>query len=142
MTNDQSTIEAQGNLEVAANTLNNTRPAPTVETVTTDVDSLHQTKRAKYMPCGTGGPDSHTSCTQEVWDDYYSKPRNDTFSASDIVSSTSGPNAVDRSVVVNINGTPTTLYYNTLTTNVDGTIRTTDLRRTKDRAMRTLREMM
>ncbi|MEZ2353470.1 hemagglutinin repeat-containing protein [Caballeronia sp. RCC_10] len=123
VTNDQSTIEAQGNIEVATNTLYNTRPAPTVETVTTGVETLFQTKRSKYMPCGTGGPDSHTSCTQEVWDDYYSKPRNDTFSAADVVSSTSGAGAVDRAVVVNINGTPTTLYYNTLTTNADGTVK-------------------
>ncbi|MDB0574184.1 hypothetical protein LBW59_26040, partial [Ralstonia solanacearum] len=30
VTNDQSTIEAQGNLEIATQTLNNVRPAPNV----------------------------------------------------------------------------------------------------------------
>ncbi|MGF6553316.1 filamentous hemagglutinin family protein [Paraburkholderia youngii] len=54
VTNDQSTIQAQGNLQIAAQTLTNSRPAPTVQTVTTDVETVHQTKRGKYMACATG----------------------------------------------------------------------------------------
>ncbi len=122
VTNDQSTIEADGNIEVATQTLTNTRPAPTVETVTTGVDTVHQTKRSKYIPCTTTGPDSHTSCTQSVWDNGYIAPVNATFSGSDVVSQTSGPSATDNMLVVNVNGQPQTIWYNTLTTNADGTI--------------------
>jgi filamentous hemagglutinin len=121
VTNDQSTIEAQGNIEIATQTLTNTRPAPTVETVTTDVQTEHQTKRDKYMACTpTNGDKGY--CTQEMWDNGYKNPLNSTLSAADVVSTSSGPNAVDRVLVVNVNGQPQTIYYNTLTTNADGTI--------------------
>ena len=121
VTNDQSTIEAQGNIEIAAQTLTNARPAPTVETVTTDVDTVHQTKRSKYMACTTENADK-SYCTQAMWDDGYIAPINATFSSSDVVSQTTGPNATDKVLVVNVNGQPQTIYYNTLTTNTDGTI--------------------
>ncbi|BBU31404.1 hypothetical protein BTHE68_51380 [Burkholderia sp. THE68] len=128
VTNDQSTIEALGNIEVATNTLTNTRPAPTIETVTTDVDTVHGTKRKKYIACngGTsasdpGGP-TGSACNQALWDYGYKNPLNVSFSDADVVSSTSGPDAVDRVLVVNIAGKPTTIYYNTLTQNADGTI--------------------
>jgi len=121
VTNDQSTIEAQGNIEIAAQTLTNTRPAPTVETVTTDVATVHQTKRDKYMACATGNSDKGY-CTQSMWDNGYSAPITATWSAADIVSQSSGPNATDRALVVNINGQPRTIYYNTATSNADGTV--------------------
>jgi filamentous hemagglutinin len=121
VTNDQSTIEAQGNIEVATQTLTNTRPAPTVETVTTDVETEHQTKRDKYMACTpTNGDKGH--CTQEMWDNGYKNPLNSTFSSADVVSTASGPDATDRVLVVNVNGQPRTIWYNTLTANADGTI--------------------
>ncbi|MFP3563682.1 hemagglutinin repeat-containing protein [Paraburkholderia sp. SIMBA_030] len=122
VTNDQSTIEAQGNIEIAAQTLTNTRPAPTVETVTTDVETLHQTKRDKYMACATGNADSHSSCTQAVWDYGYKTPIDATYSVSQIVTETVGSNATDRLLVVNVNGQPQTIWYNSITTNGDGTI--------------------
>jgi len=121
VTNDQSTIEAQGNIEVATQTLTNTRPAPTIETVTTDVDTVHQTKRSKYMACTTTNADKGY-CTQAMWDDGYIAPITATWSAADVVSQTSGPNATDKVLVVNVNGQQQTVYYNTLTTNADGTI--------------------
>ncbi|CAB3755762.1 hemagglutinin repeat-containing protein [Paraburkholderia solisilvae] len=122
VTNDQSTIEAQGNIEIAAQTLTNTRPAPTVGTVTTDVETVHGTKRDRYMACTPTNADAHSSCTQEVWDYGYLNPLDVTFSKADIVSTASGANAADRVLVVNVNGQPQTIYYNTLTTNADGTI--------------------
>jgi filamentous hemagglutinin len=121
VTNDQSTIEAQGNIEVATRTLTNTRPAPTVETVTTDVGTEHQTKRDRYMACTPTGTDKE-HCTQAMWDNGYKNPLNSTFSGTDVVSTASGPNAVDRVLVVTVNGQPQTIYYNTLTANADGTI--------------------
>ncbi|MFM0500963.1 hemagglutinin repeat-containing protein [Paraburkholderia caffeinilytica] len=121
VTNDQSTIEAQGNIEVATQTLTNTRPAPTVETVTTDVDTVHQTKRDAYMACTTAGSDKGY-CTQDMWNNGYLAPLNTTFSVADVVSQKSGPNAADKVLVVNVNGQPQTIWYNTLTTNTDGTI--------------------
>ncbi|CAE6905080.1 tRNA nuclease CdiA-2 [Paraburkholderia domus] len=121
VTNDQSTIEAQGNIEVATQTLTNTRTAPTVETVITDVETEHQTKRSKYMACATGNADKGY-CTQAMWDDGYIAPVNTTFSSSDVVSQAAGPNATDKVLVVNVNGQPQTIYYNTLTSNADGTI--------------------
>ncbi|SEK01683.1 two-partner secretion domain-containing protein [Paraburkholderia diazotrophica] len=122
LTNDQSTIEAQGNTEVATQTLTNTRPAPLVTTVQTDVATVHQTKRDKYMACATTNADNHSSCTQAVWDYGYQGPVNATYSSADVVPTTNGPNATDRVVVVNINGQPTTIYYNSITTNADGSI--------------------
>ncbi|CAG4898087.1 hemagglutinin repeat-containing protein [Paraburkholderia gardini] len=121
VTNDQSTIEAQGNIEIATQTLTNTRPVPTVETVTTDVDTVHQTKRSKYMACTTGNADKGY-CTQAMWDDGYIAPITATWSGADVVSQTTGPNASDKVLVVNVNGQPQTIWYNTLTTNTDGTI--------------------
>lgn len=120
--NDQSTLQAQGNVEIAAQTLTNTRPAPDVETVTTGVSTVYQTKRAKYMACATMNADGHSSCTQAVWDYGYRSPVDTTFAVPDVVSETSGPNATDNVLVVNVNGTPQTIYYNTLTNNGDGTV--------------------
>ncbi|ABE29341.1 hemagglutinin repeat-containing protein [Paraburkholderia xenovorans] len=121
VTNDQSTIEAQGNIEVATQTLTNTRPAPAVETVTTDVETEHQTKRDKYMACTTENGDKGF-CTTDMWNNGYLAPINTTFSNSDVVSQNSGPNATDKVLVVNVNGQPQTIYYNSITTNADGTI--------------------
>ncbi|MGF6902139.1 filamentous hemagglutinin, partial [Paraburkholderia sp. GAS348] len=124
VTNDQSTIEAQGNVEVATQTLTNTRPAPTVETVTTDVDTVHQTKRSRYMACTTTNADKGY-CTQAMWDDGYIAPITATWSGADVMSQNTGPNATDKVLVVNVNGQPQTIYYNTLTTNADGSITAT-----------------
>ncbi|WP_233833523.1 hemagglutinin repeat-containing protein [Paraburkholderia sp. ZP32-5] len=121
VTNDQSAIQAQGNLEIATQTLTNSRPAPTVQTVTTDVDTLHQTKRDKYVACATGNSDKGY-CTQAMWDNGYSAPIDATYLVSQIVSQTSGPNATDKVLVVNVNGTQQTIWYNTLTTNGDGSV--------------------
>ncbi|MGF6662185.1 filamentous hemagglutinin [Paraburkholderia atlantica] len=121
VTNDQSTIQAQGNLEIATQTLINSRPAPTVQTVTTDVDTVHQTKRSKYMACATGNAVSGY-CSQSMWDNGYIAPIDTTFSASQIVSQTAGPNPTDKVLVVNVNGTQQTIWYNSITTNGDGTI--------------------
>ncbi|SDH17420.1 filamentous hemagglutinin [Paraburkholderia steynii] len=121
VTNDQSTIDAQGNIEIATQTLTNTRPAPAVDTVTTDVETVHQTKRDKYMACTpTNGDKGY--CTQDMWDNGYKNPLNAMFSNADVVSTASGPNAVDRVLVVNVNGQQQTIYYNSLTTNGDGTV--------------------
>ncbi|MFM0162341.1 hemagglutinin repeat-containing protein [Paraburkholderia sediminicola] len=119
--NDQSTIEAQGNIEVATQRLTNTRPAPAVETVTIDVDTVHQTKRSKYMACATGNADKGY-CTKAMWDDGYKTPLSATFSTSQIVAERVGPNATDRLLIVKVDGQQQTIYYNTLTTNADGTI--------------------
>ncbi|TCW83135.1 filamentous hemagglutinin [Burkholderia sp. SRS-46] len=120
--NDQSTIEAQGNVELAAGTLTNTRPAPTVTTETTGTTSKHETKRDKYIACATTNANSHSSCTQAVFDYGYKTPRNDTFSSSQVVSQSSGSNATDRVLVLTVNGQQQTIYYNTLTDNGNGTI--------------------
>ncbi|WP_080432178.1 hemagglutinin repeat-containing protein [Burkholderia ubonensis] len=120
--NDQSTIEAQGNVELAAGTFTNTRPAPTVTTETTGTTSKHETKRDKYIACATTNADSHSSCTQAVWDYGYKTPITSTYGASQVVSEASGPNATDKVLVVNVNGQQQTIYYNTLTTNADGSI--------------------
>ncbi len=121
VTNDQSTIEAQGRIEIATQTLTNTRPAPRIETVTTAVTTAHQTKRDKYLACTTGNAD-RGHCTQAMWDNGYRHPLNETFSSTDVLNRTSGPNAVDRTLVVQRNGQPLTIYYNTLTPNADGTL--------------------
>lgn len=120
--NDQSTIEAQGNVELAAGTFTNTRPAPTVTTETTDTTSKHETKRDKYIACATTNANSHSSCTQAVFDYGYKTPRNDTFSSAQVVSQSSGSNAADRVLVLTVNGQQQTIYYNTLTDNGNGTI--------------------
>lgn len=120
--NDQSTIEAQGNVELAAGTFANTRPAPTVTTETTDTTSKHETKRDKYIACATTNANSHSSCTQAVFDYGYKTPRNDTFSSAQVVSQSSGSNATDRVLVLTVNGQQQTIYYNTLTDNGNGTI--------------------
>ncbi|WP_421377165.1 hemagglutinin repeat-containing protein [Paraburkholderia sp. DD10] len=113
VTNDQSTIEAQGNLEIATQTLSNTRPAPTVQTVTTGVDTVHQTKRPKYIACATTNADSHSSCTQAVWDYGYRTERTDTFASSSIVSQ----DAAHNQIVLNVNGQQQTVYYSSMTNN-------------------------
>ncbi|QVX39810.1 hemagglutinin repeat-containing protein [Ralstonia solanacearum] len=120
--NDQSTIEAQGNLEIATQTLNNTRPAPTVQTVTTGTSTAHETKRGKYIACATMNAAPHGGCTQAVWNSGYKTPIDATFSTSQIVSQTSGPNPVDNVLVVNVNGQNQTLYYNAITNNGNGTV--------------------
>ncbi|OLL27985.1 filamentous hemagglutinin [Burkholderia sp. SRS-W-2-2016] len=125
VTNDQSTIEAQGNIEVATQTLTNSRPAPTVETVTTDVESVHQTKRSKYMACTPSNGDGNAGCGDAVWSGPYKTPLTATYAASDVVSETSGPNATDRALVVNANGVQQTIWYNTATTNSDGSVTVT-----------------
>ncbi|MHA6858761.1 S-layer family protein, partial [Ralstonia pseudosolanacearum] len=120
--NDQSTIEAQGNLEIATQTLNNTRPAPTVQTVTTGTSTAHETKRGKYIACATMNAAPHGGCTQAVWNSGYKTPIDATFSTSQIVSQTSGPNPVDNVLVVNVNGRNQTIYYNAVTNNGNGTV--------------------
>ncbi|WP_081086635.1 hemagglutinin repeat-containing protein [Burkholderia stagnalis] len=120
--NDQSAIEAQGNVELAAGTFTNTRPAPTVTTETTGTTSKHETKRDKYIACATTNANSHSSCTQAVFDYGYKTPRNDTFSSAQVVSQSSGSNATDRVLVLTVNGQQQTIYYNTLTDNGNGTI--------------------
>ncbi|CAB3808047.1 hypothetical protein LMG28138_05997 [Pararobbsia alpina] len=113
VTNDQSTIEAQGNLEIATQTLTNTRPAPTVQTVTAGVDTAHQTKRGKYIACATGNANNHSSCTQAVWDYGYKTPRTDTFTSASIVSQ----DPSQHQIVLNLNGQPQTIYYSSMTNN-------------------------
>ncbi|MCC8396671.1 hemagglutinin repeat-containing protein [Paraburkholderia sp. MMS20-SJTR3] len=125
LTNDQSTIEAQGSVEVATQTLTNSRPAPTVETVTTDVESVHQTKRDKYMACTPTNGDGNADCGDALWSGPYKTPLTATYAASDVVSETSGPNATDRALVVNANGVQQTIWFNTSTTNPDGSVTVT-----------------
>ncbi|KAF3460599.1 hemagglutinin repeat-containing protein [Ralstonia solanacearum] len=120
--NDQSTIEAQGNLEIATQTLNNTRPEPIVQTVTTGTSTAHETKRGKYIACATMNAAPHGGCTQAVWNSGYKTPIDATFSTSQIVSQTSGPNPVDNVLVVNVNGQNQTIYYNAVTNNGNGTV--------------------
>ncbi len=120
--NDQSTIEAQGNLEIATQTLNNTRPEPTVQTVTTGTSTAHETKRGKYIACATMNAAPHGGCTQAVWNSGYKTSIDATFSTSQIVSQTSGPNPVDNVLVVNVNGRNQTIYYNAVTNNGNGTV--------------------
>lgn len=120
--NDQSTIEAQGNIELAAGTFTNTRPAPTVTTETTSTSSKHETKRQKYIVCATMNADPNGGCSQAMWVNGYKTPLTSTYSPSQVVSQTSGPNATDKVLVVNVNGQQQTIYYNTLTTNADGTV--------------------
>ncbi|WP_134167283.1 hemagglutinin repeat-containing protein, partial [Paraburkholderia caballeronis] len=127
VTNDQSTLQAQGNIEIAAQTLTNTRPAPTVETATTDVETLHQTKRAKYIGCttvGTHDPGDDACRGTETSGKYqlYANPTSATYAASQVVSQTSGPNAIDRALTVNVDGIQQTIWYNTVTTHADGSV--------------------
>ncbi|RQS64344.1 filamentous hemagglutinin N-terminal domain-containing protein [Burkholderia sp. Bp8963] len=120
--NDQSSIEALGSVELAAQTFTNTRPTPTVATETVDTTSKHESKRAKYVVCATGNSVSNSSCSEAVWQSGYKSPRNDSFDGPQVVSVSNGPDATDRVLVVTINGQPQTIYYNTLTNNADGTI--------------------
>ncbi len=120
--NDQSTIEAQGNIELAAGTFTNSRPAPTVTTETTGTTTKHETKRQKYIVCATMNADPNGGCSQAMWVNGYKTPLTTTYSPSQVVSETSGPNATDKVLVVNVNGKQQTIYYNTLTTNADGTV--------------------
>ncbi|CAH0444654.1 hemagglutinin repeat-containing protein [Ralstonia pseudosolanacearum] len=120
--NDQSAIEAQGNLEIATQTLNNVRPAPTVQTVTTGTTATHETKRGKYMACATMNAAPHGGCTQAVWNSGYKTPIDATFSTAQIVSQSSGPNPVDNVLVVNVNGQNQTIYYNAVTNNGNDTV--------------------
>lgn len=117
VTNDQSTIEAQGNIEIATQTLTNTRPAPAVQTVTTGVNTVHQTKRSKYMACATTNADGHSSCTEAVWNYGYKTERTDSFATSAIVSQ----DPSQKQVVVNVNGEQEPIYYSSMT-NSGGTI--------------------
>ncbi|MBR8216272.1 hemagglutinin repeat-containing protein [Burkholderia vietnamiensis] len=120
--NDQSTIEAQGNVELAAGTFTNSRPAPTVTTETTGTTTAHQTKRQKYIVCATMNADPNGGCSQAMWVNGYKTPLTSSYSPSQIVSESSGPNATDKVLVVNVNGKQQTIYYNTLTTNADGSV--------------------
>ncbi|WP_413227137.1 hemagglutinin repeat-containing protein [Burkholderia sp. AU32262] len=120
--NDQSTIEAQGSIELAAGTFTNTRPAPVVTTETTSTTSKHETKRQKYIVCATMNADPNGGCSQAMWVNGYKTPLTSTYSPSQVVSETSGPSATDKVLVVNVNGKQQTIYYNTLTTNADGTV--------------------
>ncbi|WP_334042071.1 hemagglutinin repeat-containing protein [Burkholderia ambifaria] len=120
--NDQSTIEAQGNIELAAGTFTNTRPAPTVTTETTGTTTTHETKRQKYIVCATMNADPNGGCSQAMWVNGYKTPLTSSYSPSQVVSETSGPNATDKVLVVNVNGKQQTIYYNTLTTNADGSV--------------------
>ncbi|MDN7900890.1 hemagglutinin repeat-containing protein [Burkholderia cepacia] len=120
--NDQSTIEAQGNLELAAGTFTNSRPAPTVTTETTGATTSHQTKRQKYIVCATMNADPNGGCSQAMWVNGYKTALTSSYSPSQIVSESSGPNAIDKVLVVNVNGKQQTIYYNTLTTNADGSV--------------------
>ncbi|WP_186010158.1 hemagglutinin repeat-containing protein [Burkholderia gladioli] len=121
--NDQSTIEAQGNIEIAAGTFTNSRPAPTVETETTDTTTTHQTKRQQFIGCPTGNAaPNHGVCSYASWSGPYKTPQTATYSASQVVSQSNGANPVDRVLVVDVNGQQQTLYYNTLTANGDGSV--------------------
>ncbi len=120
--NDQSTIEAQGNVELAAGTFTNTRPAPTVTTETTGTTTTHETKRQKYIVCATMNADPNGGCSQAMWVNGYKTPLTSSYSPSQVVSESSGPNATDKVLVVNVNGKQQTIYYNTLTTNADGSV--------------------
>ncbi|WP_249185014.1 hemagglutinin repeat-containing protein [Burkholderia cenocepacia] len=120
--NDQSTIEAQGGIELAAGTFTNTRPAPEITTETTSTSSKHETKRQKYIVCATMNADPNGGCSQAMWVNGYKTPLTSTYSPSQVVSETSGPNVTDKVLVVNVNGKQQTIYYNTLTTNADGTV--------------------
>ncbi|WP_423763192.1 hemagglutinin repeat-containing protein [Burkholderia sp. NLJ2] len=120
--NDQSSVEALGSIELAAQTFTNTRPAPVVDTETTSVDSKHETKRSKYIGCPTGNAaPNHGVCSYSTWEGPYKRPQTTTYSSSQIVSSASGDKAIDRVLVVNVNGQPQTVYYNSLTDNGNGT---------------------
>ncbi|CAG9241907.1 Filamentous hemagglutinin [Burkholderia diffusa] len=120
--NDQSTIEAQGNVELAAGTFTNSRPAPTVTTETTGTTTSHQTKRQQYIACATMNADPNGGCSQAMWVNGYKTPLTSSYSPSQVVSESSGPNATDKVLVVNVNGKQQTIYYNTLTTNPDGSV--------------------
>ncbi|WP_420482794.1 hemagglutinin repeat-containing protein [Burkholderia cepacia] len=121
--NDQSTIEAQGNVELAAGTFTNTRPAPIVTTETTGTTTTHETKRQKYIGCPTmNAAPNHGVCSYANWSGPYKNPLTMTYSASQVVSQSDGTNPVDRSLTVNVNGQQQTLYYNTLTKNPDGSV--------------------
>ncbi|GAU02137.1 adhesin/hemolysin [Burkholderia stabilis] len=120
--NDQSTIEAQGNVELAAGTFTNSRPAPTVTTVTTGTTTSHQTKRQKYIVCATMNADPNGGCSQAMWVNGYKTALTSSYSPAQVVSESSGPNATDKVLVVNVNGKQQTIYYNTLTTNADGSV--------------------
>ncbi|WP_230939471.1 hemagglutinin repeat-containing protein [Burkholderia diffusa] len=120
--NDQSTIEAQGNVELAAGTFTNSRPAPTVTTVTSGTTTSHQTKRQKYIVCATMNADPNGGCSQAMWVSGYKTALTSSYSPAQVVSESSGPNATDKVLVVNVNGKQQTIYYNTLTTNADGSV--------------------
>ncbi|WGY71816.1 hemagglutinin repeat-containing protein [Burkholderia cepacia] len=121
--NDQSSIEALGSVELAADTFTNTRSAPVIDTETTSVEKKRETKRSKYIGCPTGNAaPNHGVCSDATWRGPYKTPQTATYSSSQIVSSTNGDNAVDRVLVVDVNGQPQTIYYNTLTDNGNGTL--------------------
>ncbi|WP_414448931.1 hemagglutinin repeat-containing protein [Burkholderia sp. 22PA0099] len=120
--NDQSTIEAQGNIELAAGTFTNSRPAPTVATETTATTTSHQTKRQKYIVCATMNAAPNGGCSQAMWVNGYKTPLTSNYLASQVVSESAGPNATDKVLVVDVDGKPQTIYYNTLTKNADGSV--------------------
>ncbi|MGU7776484.1 hypothetical protein ACV229_40850, partial [Burkholderia sp. MR1-5-21] len=77
--NDQSTIEAQDNVELAAGTFTNTRPAPTVTTETTSTTTKHETKRQQFIGCATGNAVQGV-CSYATWSGPYKTPQTVTYS--------------------------------------------------------------
>lgn len=92
-----------------------------MKTVETGVDTVHGTKRAKYINCVSAADGPGKNCSMAEWL-AATNPVTQTFSAGDVISTANGPDTVDRVLVVDVNGTPTTIYYNTLTQNADGTV--------------------
>ena len=120
--NDQSSIEAYGDLEIATHSLSNERPVPATETRTTDVSTVQQTKRPKYMACATTNANNHSSCKQAVWDYGYRHPVQSTFSASQIVSRASGPRPHDNMLVVDAGRRRQTIWYESIAIDGDGAV--------------------
>ncbi|MGU7785383.1 hypothetical protein, partial [Burkholderia sp. PU8-34] len=92
-----------------------------VTTETTGTTTKHETKRQQFIGCPTGNAAGGV-CSYATWSGPYKTPQTATYSTSDIVSESNGTNAVDRVLVVNVNGQQQTLYYNTLTDNGNGTV--------------------
>ncbi|MGT2455575.1 hemagglutinin repeat-containing protein [Cupriavidus basilensis] len=111
--NDSSTIEggsSYGVLEIAAQDLINQRPAPTVASDTT-VETKHELKREKYIPCATTNPYPQKGCTRAVWAGPYKTPVDASFTTTQILAR----DDARRRLVVDINGVATQIDYNTLT---------------------------
>ena len=120
--NDQSSIEAYGDMEIATHSLRNERPISAAETRTTDVSTVNQTKRPKYMACATTNANNHSSCKQAVWDYGYRHPVQTTFSASQIVSRASGPQPHDNMLVVDLGRRRQTIWYESIAIDGNGAV--------------------